>query len=168
MQTQWAAWIEKLRQLPVLAGLAGLLLVLILALVWAVWRWGMAEDRYEMLQAQAAEGFLQAPSSTRTVRVDPRASGSVGIARGDFPERIDLLIAAVTTSYDRFRVSLLRDDGVLLLHADRMVRDSNNDLRLSFNTSMVPGGRYRIRVEGYARSGRLERFAEARMQVSGR
>ena len=62
--------------------------------------------------------------------------------------------------YARFRVSLLRDDGTLLLHADQLVRDSNQDLRLSFNTSLLPAGRYRLRVEGYARGGKLERFAE--------
>ena len=58
-------------------------------------------------------------------------------------------------------MSLLRDDGTLLVHADQMVRDSNYDLRLSFNTSMLPAGEYVLRVDGYARGGKLERFAEA-------
>lgn len=168
MQTEYPAWLERVRQPKVLAAAAGLLLALVLALIWTVWRWGMAEDRYEMLKEQAAEGFLQAPSSTRTVRVDPRTSGSISIDGGGFPQRVDLQIAAVTRSYDRFRVSLLRDDGVLLLHADRLVRDSNNNLRLSLNTSVLPNGRYVIRVEGYARGGEMERFAETRMAVSGK
>ncbi|HEU0225600.1 MAG TPA: hypothetical protein VFR29_09205 [Steroidobacteraceae bacterium] len=55
-----------------------------------------------------------------------------------------------------------------MLHADRMVRDSNSDLRLSFNTSLLPAGRYRIRIEGYTRRGELEAFAETAMQVAGR
>ncbi len=168
MQTEYPPWLEKLRQPGVLAGAAGLLLALLLTLVWVVWRWGMAEDRYEMLQEQAAEGFLQAPSSTRTVRVDPRASGSITVNGGGFPQRIDLLIAARSDRYERFRVSLLRADGVLLLHADRMTRDSNSDLRLSFNTSVLPNGPYRIRIDGYPRTGEMQRFAELRMQVTGR
>ena len=63
-------------------------------------------------------------------------------------------------------MSLLREDGTLLLHADQMVRDSNYDLRLSLNTSMLPAGRYVLRVEGYGRGGKLERFAEARVVVA--
>jgi hypothetical protein len=65
-------------------------------------------------------------------------------------------------------VSLLRDDGTLLLHADQMVRDSNLDLRLSVNTSMLPTGAYLLRAEGYARGGELERFGEAQLRVAGR
>lgn len=168
MQTEIPAWLEKLRQPKVLAGVAGLVLMLLITLVWVVWRWGIAEDRFEMMEKKAAEGFLQAPSSTRTVRVDPRAGRLVSVDSAGFPQRIDLLIAARSDRYERFRVSILRDDGVLLLHADRMVRDSNNDLRLSLNTSILPDGKYLIRIEGYARNGPMERFAEARMQVMGR
>jgi hypothetical protein len=46
-----------------------------------------------------------------------------------------------------------------------MVRDSNQDLRVSFNTSMLPPDSYVVRVEGVGRGGRLEPFAEATMQV---
>ena len=168
MPTQATAWLEKLQQPKVLAGIAGLVLMLLIALVWVVWRWGIAEDRFEMLEKKAAEGFLQAPSSTRTVRVDPRARQLVSVDSGGFPQRVDLLIAARSDRFERFRVSLVRDDGTLVLHADRMVRDSNDDLRLSLNTSILPDGKYVIRIEGYARGGKTERYAEARMQVMGR
>ena len=161
-------WLEKLQQPKALAGIAGLVLVLVLVLIWMAWRWGIAEDRYEMLQEQAAEGFLQAPSSTRSVRIDPRQSRVIGVGGGDLPQRIDLMIAAVTQSHDRFRVSITRDDGTLVIHADRMVRDSNSDLRLSFNTSLLPAGKYRIRIDGYARNGDLQPFEEATMQVAGK
>jgi hypothetical protein len=168
MQTELPPWLEKVQQPKFLAALAGLLLVLLLTLIFVAWRWSIAQDRFEMLEKKAAEGFVQAPSSTRTVRVDPRAARLVSIHSGGFPQRIDLHIAAVTRNYERFRVSFLRDDGVLVLHADRLVRDSNNDLRLSFNTSILPDGPYLIRIEGYKRDGTMERFAEARMQVVGR
>ena len=65
-------------------------------------------------------------------------------------------------------MSLLRDDGTLLLHADQVVRDSNLDLRLSVNTSMLPAGAYLLRVDGYARGGKLERFGEAQLRAAGR
>lgn len=168
MQTELPPWLEKVQQPRFLAGIAGLLLVLLLTLIFVAWRWSIAQDRFEMLEKKAAEGFLQAPSSTRTVRIDARAARLVSIDSGGFPQRIDLHITTLTTRYQRFRVSLLRDDGVLVLHADRMVRDSNNELRLSFNTSILPDGPYLIRIEGYKRDGTMERFGEARMQVSGR
>jgi hypothetical protein len=168
MDSELPEWMEKVREPKALAGIAGLILVLILALAWTAWRWGIAEDRYEMMEKKAGEGFLQAPSSTRSVRIDPRQSRIVGIDAGGMPQRVDLMIAAVTSNHDRFRVSLLRDDGTLVLHADRMVRDSNSDLRMSFNTSLLPNGRFRLRIEGYTRNGDLQPFEEASLQVSGR
>lgn len=168
MHSEVPPWMEKLQQPKALAGIGGLMLVLVLVLIWVAWRWGIAEDRYQLLEQKAAEGFLQAPSSTRSVRVDPRQSRVISIDGGGFPQRIDLMIAAVTSSYERFRLSLVRDDGTLVLHADRLVRDSNSDLRLSFNTSLLPNGRYRLKIDGYTRRGDLEPFEEAAMQVVGR
>jgi hypothetical protein len=49
-----------------------------------------------------------------------------------------------------------------------MVRDSNSDLRLSLNTSLLPAGRYRLRIDGYSRRGDLEPFEEASLQVAAR
>jgi len=168
MPTEISPWVNTLKEHKVVVGTATALLALVVALVWVAWRWGVAEDRMEMLEQQAAKGFLQAPSSNRSVRIDLRAPRLVPIDGGGFPQRVDLLINARTTQYARFRVSLVRADGTLLVHADQMVRDSNNDLRLSFNTSMLPNGQYEIRVEGYARGGKLAHFGEAPMQVSGR
>jgi hypothetical protein len=168
MRVENSLWIEKLRQPSVLMGGLGLILLLVLALIFVFWRWDITQDRFEMLEKQAAVGFIQAPSSTRTVKVDPRVSRQIGIDGGGLPQRIDLLINARSGRYHQFRVSLLRDDGTLILHADRMVRDSNYDLRLSFNTSVLPNGQYRIRIEGYARNHELEKFDEAQMSVVGR
>ena len=165
MHTEISPWIERLSPYRLVIALGAAFLALLVALVWVAWRWGVAEDRMEMMQQQAEAGFLQAPSSTRTVRVDLRAPGLVAVGGAEFPERIDFLLNARTKSYARFRVSLLRDDGTLLVHADQLVRDSNYDLRLSLNTSVLPQGMYVIRVEGYARGGRTERFAEARLRV---
>jgi len=168
MHDENSPWIEKLQQPPVLMAGLGLILFLVLAFLFMFWRWSIAGDRYEMLEKRAAEGFIQAPSSTRAIKVDPRESRRISIDGGGFPQRIDLVINARSDRYAHFRVSFLRDDGTLILHADRMLRDSNNDLKLSFNTSLLPNGQYRIRIEGHARNGKMEPFAEARMQVTGR
>lgn len=165
MPTEISPWIERLRPHRLAIGTGVLVVALAVALAWVAWRWGIAEDRMAMLQEQADAGFLQAPSSSRRVRVDLRASTPVSVGGGEFPERVDLFVNARTGRYARFRVSLLRDDGTLVVHADQVVRDSNWDLRLSFNSSMLPQGGYLIRVEGYARDGKLQPLGEARMRV---
>lgn len=168
VQIELPEWMKEWVRPEAILGGAIAILLLVLAVFWFGWRWSIAEDRFEMMEQQAAEGFLQAPSTTRTVRINPREKRTVGVGGADAPQRIDLLIAAPSNNYERFRVSLLRADGVLVLHADRLVRDSNNDLRLSFNTSVLPAGHYRIRIEGYSNRGELSRYAEASMQVAGR
>ncbi|HET8691397.1 MAG TPA: hypothetical protein VFM30_04655 [Steroidobacteraceae bacterium] len=165
MHTEISPWIEKLSPYRLVIALGAAFLALVVALAWVGWRWSVALDRMEIMQRQAAAGFLQAPTSSRTVRIDLRNPSSVSIGGGDFPERVDFLVNARTPRFARFRVSLLRDDGTLLLHADQLVRDSNMDLRFSLNSSILPQGRYVIRVEGYGRKGQLERFAEARLSA---
>ena len=166
MHTEISPWIERLssHRLAIAAGAA--FVALVIALAWVSWRWGVAEDRLAMLQEQAAAGFLEAPSSTRAVRVDLRAPGTIPVGSRAFPERIDLRVNARSGRHSRFRVSLLREDGTLLLHADQVARDSNLDLRLSFNTSLLAAGSYLLRVDGYAPGGRLERLGEARIAAS--
>ena len=168
MHTEISPWIERIRPHRLAIGIGAAMLVLVVALVWVAWRWGVAEDRMEIMQRQADAGFLQAPSTTRTVRIDLRAPRAVSVGGGDFPERVDFVLNARTPRFSRFRVSLLREDGTFLLHADQQVRDSNLDLRLSVNSSMLPAGAYVLRVEGYARGGKLERLGEAPLRVAGR
>ena len=163
------AWLQKwLRPETLLAGI-GLIALLLLAVLWLSWRWRIAEDRMEMMQARADQGFLVAPSSSRSVHLDPsQGERSATVGGGTVPERIDLAIAARSSRYDRFRVSILRDDGTLVLHADRLVRDSNNDLRLSFNTSMLAPGDYLVRVDGIERNGAFTRIGAAMLHAGSR
>jgi hypothetical protein len=166
MHTEISPWIERIWPHRLAIGVASALLVLLVALAWVTWRWSVAEDRMEMMQRQAEAGFLLAPSSSRTVRLNLRAPVTVTAGGGEFPERLDFLLNARSERYARFRVSLLRDDGTLLARADQLVRDSNFDLRLSLNSSILPQGAYVIRIEGYARRGKLERFAEVRLNAT--
>lgn len=166
MHTEISPWVEKLSPYRLVIAIGAAFLVLLVALVWVGWRWSVAEGRMEIMQQQAEAGFLQAPTSSRTVRIDLRNPSRVGVGGGEFPERIDFLVNARTDRFARFRVSVLRDNGTLIVHADQMVRDSNMDLRLSLNTSILPAGHYVLRVEGYLRNGRLERFAEARLTAA--
>jgi hypothetical protein len=168
MQIEYPEWMAKYQKPGVLAGGAVLILVLVVALVWTAWRWNIALDRMAMMQAQAAVGFLQPPSSAQTVHIDPRAGRLTGVDAGGFARRVDLAIAVASDRFDRYRIALSRDDGTALLHVERLALDSNGELHFGFNTSMLPDGIYRLRIEGYTRRGELQLFAQSRMQISGR
>ncbi|MGB5131214.1 MAG: hypothetical protein WBO00_01260 [Steroidobacteraceae bacterium] len=168
MNIEYPEWMAKYQKPEVLAGGAVLILVLVLALAWTAWRWNIALDRMEMMEAQAAVGFLQPPSSTRTLLVNPRAGNLTGIDAGGLAKRIDLTIAVNSDRFARYRIALLRDDGTAILHVERLVPDSNGALHLGFNSTLLPNGIYRLRVEGYTRRGKLEKYAESRLGVGGR
>ena len=168
MNIEYPEWMARYQKPEVLAGGAILIFVLVVALAWTAWRWNIALDRMAMMQTQAAVGFLQPPSSTQTRRIDPRAGGVTGIDAGGFASRVDLAIAVHSERFDRYRIALARDDGTAILHVERLALDSNGDLHLGFNSSMLPDGIYRLRVEGYTRRGELEKYAESRLSVSGR
>jgi len=168
MNVEFPEWMSRYQKPQILAAGAALILVLVVALAWTAWRWNITLNRMEMMEAQAATGFLRPPSSTRTLRIDPRADGLAGIDAGGLPKRIDLAIAVNSDRYERFRIALSRDDGTAILHTERLAPDSNGNLHLGFNTSLLPDGIYRLRVEGYTRRGELERYAESRLSVGGR
>lgn len=168
MHVEYPEWMARFRKPQVLAAGAILILVLAVALIWTGWRWNVALDRQAMMEAQAAAGFLRAASSTQSIRIDPRSGGAAGVDAGGLPQRIDLAIAVISDRYDRYRLSLSRDDGTALLHTERLAPDSAGNLHLSFNTTLLPDGVYRLRVDGYTRSGELQRYAESRLSITGR
>jgi hypothetical protein len=119
MPTEISPWVEKLSPYRQAIAAGAVLVVLIGAIAWLAYRWNVANDRLALLQQQADAGFLQAPSTSRTVRIDLHAPRAVSVGGVGFPERVDLLVNARTDRYARFRMSLLRDDGTLIVHADR-------------------------------------------------
>jgi hypothetical protein len=133
----------------VAAGLAVLAAILVLALVWTGWRWSVAEGRLELLQAQAAAGFVMPPSSEQTLRFDPESVTSITVDKGDQPARLDVHIAARSNRFHLFRVAIGRDDGTAIAHFDRLALDSNKELRFAVNSAVLPAGSYEILVSGF-------------------
>ncbi len=130
MEIEYPEWMARYQKPQVLAGGAVLIFVLVVALIWTAWRWNVTQDRMEMMQAQAAVGFLQPPSSTRTVHVDLRAGRLIGIDAGGFATRVDLAIAVTGDRFDRYRIA--RFD------------------TLGFGRSAVPGPGFRWSLDGLA------------------
>jgi hypothetical protein len=141
-QPWWQDW-------RVAVGAALALLLLIIGSLWLAVKLDIAEGRREMLERQAAEGFLRPPSSSRTAPVDLDNPATVTLGAGPLPERVELRIAARTSRFNTFRVAITRNDGVEVLHVDRLQRDSNGELRLAINSSLLPEGGYTVQVEGF-------------------
>lgn len=133
--------------------------VVVLLAIFGTWqtvRIGIAEDRRAFLEAQAAEGFLQPASTARTARVSLRAPQRVSLGGSSAAERLEFLIDARGNRFNVFRVAIARDDGVAILHFDRLQRDSNGDLRFALNSTLLPPGSYTIRIDGFTWRGATE------------
>ena len=139
------AWWQERR---VAIGAAVAIVALALACAWLAHRAGIARERMELLEAQAAAGFLAPPSTTRTVAVDLASGRTIGLGGGT-PERVEVRIGARSNKFNLFRVALARDDGTAVLHFDRLQRDSNGEIRFALNSTLLPPGSYTIRVEGF-------------------
>lgn len=146
---------------------AGAIIVLLLAFgAWQAIRAGIAVERRAMMEARAAEGFLLPASTTRRARVSLRAAEHVTLGGGPVPERLDLFIDARGDRFNTFRVAIVRDDGTAVLHVDRLQRDSNGDLHLALNSTLLPQGRYLIRVEGFTWRGETVAVGSLPMSVA--
>lgn len=152
------------RRVPIVAAVA--ILLLAVATAWSGIRAGIAEDRMALLEARAEAGFLLPPSTTRSVRADPRRGATLDIGGGDAPERADIRIPVPGGDFRLFRISIARDDGTMVLQADRLQRDSNDELRLALNSSVLPPGSYVLDIEGFTWRGETVPLERLRMTVS--
>ena len=164
MHTEISPWVEKLSpyRLVIAIGAAGL--VLVVALVWVAWRWSVAEGRMELMKKQAEVGFLQAPSTNRTVRIDLRAPALVSVGGGEFPERVDL---APECAHQSLR-ALSREPPARRRHAPRTRRSPGARLELRspvLAQQLDPAGRAlpRSRRGLCAKRRSSSDFAEARL-----
>lgn len=126
---------------------AGAAVLLGIALGVVLWRWDMAVDRQQLLEAHAAEGFLTPTGRSETVKIDPELLGRYSLGGGG-AARIELQIAMRSPKFSQFRIDLARADGSFVAQMNRMVRDSNGNLRLALNSSMLPPGGYELGIEG--------------------
>ena len=149
----------------VLLGGAIAVAVLALALVLVAWRWSIASDLADQLEARIEHGLLQPASETHRLLLDPESGKAARLLVGDGATRVDLQVLIRSDRFNVFRVTLARSDGATALVANRLQRDSNGHLGLSFNTSVLPPDDYRVIVEGINYRGETSRLARASFQV---
>jgi hypothetical protein len=132
-------------------GLGVLALISLAALLALFSKYIMLNGELDRARTLASQGALSAPSAERSLRVTPdRASGigaaSVKLSRGA-AQLIELHIDMEYSRETQFRVFVDKRDQGRALVIDRVLKDSNNELKIAFNASGLAAGFYDVRIE---------------------
>jgi hypothetical protein len=145
------AWWQKPVAVASLAAIAVLLLVLGLASQLHARR-----DRAlaAELETRVKTLTLRASTAERALRIEPNprswsAAPDATIAWPEPPLMLELYLPVAYSEFTTFAVTVDKVDQGRMLVVQRMMPDSNRELRLSLNSSALGPGEYRIRIEGY-------------------
>ncbi len=111
----------------------------------------LLRSQLEDAHARMVKGSLEPPAVARDMRVSPdRAPGTdrarVAVNRSA-PLLMDLHIDMSYTKAMQFRLIVDKQDQGRALIINNLLKDSNGELRLTFNTTGVAAGIYNVRIE---------------------
>ena len=134
-----------------LAGLAALAISSLIA-SWALaGKNALLRGELDDARSRVRLGSLQPPATQSMLRVTPDRAAAVGQARvavnHDSPQMLDLRIDMSYSGQQQFRVTVDKRDQGRVMVIDNLLRDSNGDVKLAFNTSALSAGRYDVRIE---------------------
>jgi len=151
---------------------ASLAAALVLAIGVALVSWnakGNAVAGLERLKTQAAIGLLNAPTTTRVMRLKPgRPQESIPtypIGGRLAPTLAELRVNVGYVTATLFKVTVKRDDGTYFARLDNLLKDSNGDLRLGVNTSVFAAGVYDVELESVNLRGDGELVGRLRLRI---
>lgn len=128
-------------------------IVAIAAVACLFWRENSHQDQLKALQAESRSLQVRAADSVRSYRLTPSAnlpaSPTLQLGWPDPPQLLDLRFDVSGSQFNTFQISIEKKDEARLLQIRRMARDSNKELRLSWNSSAFGPGEYQLRLEGY-------------------
>jgi len=166
-------WHQKPQQFwekqPFIASVAAAALIfLILSIVlWS--RLGTAEKQIGALETAVIEKPLDPASTRRSIKISPSRTGMpaasmFGIGGRD-TEFVEMKVDLSWAKTNNFRVSLDRIgfSGIAIWH--NLQRDSNGELRISLNSSVLGPGDYTLLIEGLDWRGTASPTAFARFAV---
>jgi hypothetical protein len=145
------AWWQKPSTVAGLAVVAVLCLTLGVAGKIAADRAGAREAA---MAAEVRKLTLRAAAAERAVRIAPNprswsAKPDAHVAWPDPPQLLELYLPVAYSSYTTYAITIDKVDHGRLLTVERLMPDSNKELRLALNSSAFGPGEYRIRIEGY-------------------
>jgi hypothetical protein len=113
-----------------------------------------AEDRAEAMAGEVRTLTLRAASSERALHIAPNprswsAAPDATVAWPDPPQLLELYLPVAYSSYTTYAITVDKVDHGRMLTVERVMPDSNKELRLALNSSAFGPGEYRFRIEGY-------------------
>jgi hypothetical protein len=135
----------------VLVGLAAVALVSLLAF-WALFgKYALLRSELEDTRARMLRGSLEPPATQTELHISPdRAPGidkaRVAVSRSA-PQLVDLHVDLSYLKAMQFRLIVDKKDQGRALILNDLLKDSNGELRLTFNTTGLGAGIYSARIE---------------------
>lgn len=142
------------RSAAVTGALVGCCLVLLVITSVSLYRTHEARAEVAAARASVSELTLRASTSERELHIAPNprswsATPDAVLAAPDPPEMLEVYFPIGYADYPTFAVTIEKVDHGRVLTVQRMVPDSNRDLRLALNSSAFGPGEYRFRLQGY-------------------
>ena len=136
----------------VLIGLAAVTFLSLVAAWTLVGKLSLLRSELEDAKLRAKQGTLVQPAVQVERHISPDHAAGLGGARilvsTVAPQLIDLhLDMAYTQKLNLFRVIVDKQDQGRALILNNLLKDSNNDLRMTFNTTGLSAGIYTVRIE---------------------
>jgi hypothetical protein len=111
----------------------------------------LLRGRFEAAQVKLGQGSLAPPTAMRSLRIQPDRSAGMDTSKltvnHAYPQLIDLGIDLSYSPEKRFRVTIDKRDQARALVLGALAKDSNGDLRITFNTSALGAGQYDVRIQ---------------------
>lgn len=150
-QPWWQRW-------QIVASLAALSLAL------GIWSWVLHDrsteqtKRIAVLEKRIATGPLIAPGNVRSIKVMPQRNGPGGkpqltLNMPQPPNLIELRINVSFARFNTFRLLIDRKDQGRAGVIRNLLRDSNGELHVAINTSVLYPGTYEVAIEGMVNRG---------------
>ena len=132
-------------------GLGVVALLCLLAFWVLVGKYALLRGELEDTRVRMNQGSLVQPAAHSNLNVSPDRAPDLGRARiqvsRSAPQLIDLHIDMSYTTLMQFRVTVDKQDQGRALVLENLTKDSNGELRLTFNTTGLAAGIYTVRIE---------------------
>ena len=125
---------------------------------WALFgKYALLRQELQDTRTRMHQGSLEQPATRTELRVTPDHGAGVDRARvivsRSAPQLVDLRVDLTYLKEMQFRVVVDKQDQGRALILNNLLKDSNGELRVTFNTTGLAAGIYRVRLEAYAPRG---------------
>lgn len=135
--------------LPIASGILATLSVL--ALLALVGKNALLKDELADLRTRMHQGSLVQPATQQDLRLTPDRAPGIDQARilvtHGTPRLVDLHLDLSYLKEQQFRLIVDKQDQGRALIVNNLLKDSNGELRLTFNTTGLDAGLYHVRIE---------------------